>query len=221
MTNLPTDRRDFVRTASLLAAVGPALAACAAPPKAPAVPAPAPLPPPGRPMGRINVGIVGYGKRASELLDAFMDHPGVEVVSVAEVVDARRDECIRRVNRKRGRTVCAAARSWRELVADPNVDAVIVATPDHWHAEPSIASHLHLHIISDDLDSEHLKHKTHYLSFATDFLVQLDTLIEELERTGATRLHSAAERRRLSLLLDASPPETSWGCATRSKRTPR
>ncbi|MDI9411856.1 MAG: hypothetical protein QM519_10040, partial [Bacteroidia bacterium] len=110
MTNLPTDRRDFVRTASLLAAVGPALAACAAPPKATVVPAPAPapLPPPGRPMGRINVGIVGYGKRASELLDAFMDHPGVEVVSVAEVVDARRDECIRRVNGKRGRMVCTA-----------------------------------------------------------------------------------------------------------------
>lgn len=91
-------------------------------------------------MGRINVGIVGYGKRGSELLDAFMDHPGVEVVSVAEVVDARRDECIRRVNAKRGRTVCTAARSWRELVSDPSIDAVVVATPDHWHAEPSIAA---------------------------------------------------------------------------------
>jgi predicted dehydrogenase len=142
MANLPTDRRDFVRTASLLAAVGPALAACstAARPTPAQSASPAPIPPTGRPMGRINVGIVGYGKRASELLDAFMDHPGVEVVSVADVVDARRDECIRRVNAKRGRTVCTAARSWRELVSDPSIDAVVVATPDHWHAEPSIAA---------------------------------------------------------------------------------
>jgi len=42
----------------------------------------------------------------------------------------------------RKRHVCRIAADWRDVIADREVDAVLVGTPDHWHAEPAIAAAL-------------------------------------------------------------------------------
>ncbi len=91
---------------------------------------------------KLQAGIVGFGVRAREIYNGFLDDDALEIVSVADVVDARTAEGVRRVNERRKSDVCKAAKDWREVVHDPRIDIVIVTTPDHWHAEPAIVASL-------------------------------------------------------------------------------
>jgi predicted dehydrogenase len=85
--------------------------------------------PPGSPNDRIQVGFVGVGARVqSGLLEAAMAVPGVEVVGVC---DAYRGRVERALARTGGRARDYG--DWKALLADPAIDAVFVATPDHWH----------------------------------------------------------------------------------------
>ena len=90
--------------------------------------------------GRINIGLIGFGVRGRELCGGFLDDPDVEIVSVADVNATRANEGVRLINDRRKSSTCRLAKSWRDVVADPSVDAVLIATPDHWHAEPAIAA---------------------------------------------------------------------------------
>jgi predicted dehydrogenase len=138
-------RRDFVRSAAVAAAGGAALSACATSPAAAAA-APAALPrdlPPRAPGdGSIRVGIVGFGVRSRQLLGEFLADPKCTIVAVADVVAARAQEGARIADEGRKRHVCRIAADWRDVIADREVDAVLVGTPDHWHAEPAIAAAL-------------------------------------------------------------------------------
>jgi len=86
--------------------------------------------------------MIGFGVRARELHGGFLDDERVAIVSVADVAAARAAEGVRLVNARRGEGACAVATDWRAIVADPSIDAVIISTPDHWHAEPAIAAAL-------------------------------------------------------------------------------
>ncbi|EFA00986.1 aprataxin [Tribolium castaneum] len=52
-----------------------------------------------------------------------------------------------------------------------------------YHAEPSM-SRLHLHVISDDMNSESLKTKKHWNSFTNDFFLKSEDVIKDLEKNG-------------------------------------
>ena len=85
--------------------------------------------PPDSPNGRLQLGIIGVGARVqSGLLDAALAVPGVEVVGVCDAYRGRIERAIARTN---GRARDYG--DWKALLADPGIDAVIVATPDHWH----------------------------------------------------------------------------------------
>lgn len=58
-----------------------------------------------------------------------------------------------------------------------------------YHAQPSMST-LHLHVISDDMNSPALKNKKHWNSFTTDFLIPSETIIENLEKNGTISLPS-------------------------------
>jgi len=85
---------------------------------------------PGRPGAndRINVGYIGAGRRAGQLLDL---PPEARIVAAADVQLSRAEAVAQRYG---GR----AYQDYRELLDSKDVDAVVVATPDHWHALPSI-----------------------------------------------------------------------------------
>lgn len=51
---------------------------------------------------------------------------------------------------------------------------------------------LHLHVISTDLVSERIKHKTHWNSFATAFFLHVDNVMQQLEEQGRLRIDQAA-----------------------------
>jgi len=77
---------------------------------------------------RIQVGVIGTGARAHELIEALLANQGVEITALA---DAYKGRVERALERTRGRA--RAAKDYREILADKSIDAVMVATPDHWH----------------------------------------------------------------------------------------
>jgi len=86
--------------------------------------------PPGE---RIQIALIGAGGQGMSDTRTALRVPGVELVAVADVYDGRL---------KRSREIWGdhifATRDYREVLARPDVDAVIIATPDHWHATISI-----------------------------------------------------------------------------------
>ena len=85
--------------------------------------------PPDSPNDRLQLGFIGVGARVqSGLIQSAMAVPGVEVVGVC---DAYKGRVQRAISRTSGRARDYG--TWKALLADPSIDAVIVATPDHWH----------------------------------------------------------------------------------------
>ncbi|RUL87181.1 Gfo/Idh/MocA family protein [Tautonia sociabilis] len=92
------------------------------------------------PSDRIVVGTIGTGGRGRSLNRMFMDQPDVQLVAVCDVDAGHREQGKREVDERAGNSDCASYHDFRELLARDDIEAVIVATPDHWHALAAIAA---------------------------------------------------------------------------------
>ena len=98
------------------------------------------------PSGRIAVGLIGLGKLGTgSHLNGFLNSRGVQVVAVCDVERQRLDSAKAKAEQhyaarlgKRAYTGCAAYTDFRELLARPDIDAVVIATPEHWHAVQAV-----------------------------------------------------------------------------------
>ena len=80
----------------------------------------------------VKIGIIGLGARAETLLATMFALNGeVEVTAICDFRDARID-LIQSILEKHGWPKAAAYKTYRELIADPNVDAVLV--PTSWNS---------------------------------------------------------------------------------------
>jgi predicted dehydrogenase len=85
------------------------------------------------PGDRITVGMIGTGARAHQLMAAIQALPGAEIVGVCDAYKSRIERALERTGRRP-----KVYSDYREILADKSIDAVVIGTPDHWHATMAI-----------------------------------------------------------------------------------
>lgn len=131
-------RRDFVKNAGIFAvafAAGPLIL-------------PRRLFGANAPSKKINIGMIGMGRQMmGQNLHPFLESPDCQVVAVCDVDSWRMEQGLNAVNafyaKQRGVASwkgCKTYKDWRDLIADKDIDAVFISTPDHWHAPMAVAA---------------------------------------------------------------------------------
>lgn len=77
---------------------------------------------------KVNVGFIGSGIRGKQLIDEFLEVPGMRGVAVADLYDG----CLERAKEQLGDKI-TTTKDYRQLLDNKDIDAVVIATPDHWH----------------------------------------------------------------------------------------
>ena len=85
------------------------------------------------PSERVVLGHIGVGNQGSHLFRAFQQCKGVQSVAIADAYRDRRDAYARMIKG-------TAYADFREMLARDDIDAVVIATPDHWHVPMAIAA---------------------------------------------------------------------------------
>ena len=83
---------------------------------------------------------IGTGGRGTGDMRAFMRIPGVQMVAVCDPVTTHRERASKFVNQHYGTNDCTLYNDFRDVLAREDIDAVLIGTPDHWHALITIAA---------------------------------------------------------------------------------
>ncbi len=78
---------------------------------------------------RVRMGYIGLGNRGDQVHDAFLEYGDQQTAAVCDLREDYMDLAV-----KKSRATPKKYHDYRKLLADKEVDAVVVATPDHWHA---------------------------------------------------------------------------------------
>ncbi len=78
---------------------------------------------------RVRMGFIGLGNRGDQVHDAFLEHADSETVAICDLKDDYLD-----LAQKKARRTPVRTRDYRKVLDMKDVDAVAIATPDHWHA---------------------------------------------------------------------------------------
>jgi predicted dehydrogenase len=120
---MPITRRNFLQSTGIAASTLALTEAAAAQEPAKSV----------SPNDYVQIGCIGFGIMGQEDMHTESSLAGVQIVAVSDVYDGRRTLAQERY----GKDVFTT-RDYRELLARRDVDAVIIATPDHWHARIAV-----------------------------------------------------------------------------------
>lgn len=83
-------------------------------------------PPPAK--DTVNLGFIGSGIRGKQLIDEFLEVKAARGIAVADLYDG----CLARAKEQLGDSI-QTTKSYKAILDNKDVDAVVIATPDHWH----------------------------------------------------------------------------------------
>ena len=98
------------------------------------------------PSKRLTLGCIGMGKQMGGHLNGFINRGDVQVLAVCDVDTTRREHAKKLVDEAYSKAAgatykgCDGYNDFREVLARKDIDAVVIATPDHWHAYIAIAA---------------------------------------------------------------------------------
>lgn len=92
------------------------------------------------PSQRIQVGCIGLGPQGRGVMGQFLNQRDCRVVALCDVSGRHLAEAVRQVQAAYGNGPVPTHADFRELLARPDVDAVLIATPDHWHVPIALAA---------------------------------------------------------------------------------
>ena len=88
------------------------------------------------PSDRIGVGVIGSGGRGTFVMGVFQKDPAVRVSAICDVYEPNLEKALSAASKAQA-AAAKAYRNYAALLADAAVDAVLIATPEHWHHDGS------------------------------------------------------------------------------------
>jgi len=92
---------------------------------------------------RINLAGIGMGGQGRGDLGGALGFKEIAAVAVCDVVEEHRNQAKVMVDSRYGNSDCRAYNDYRDIIARDDIDAVLIGTPDHWHAIISIEAMTH------------------------------------------------------------------------------
>ena len=86
-----------------------------------------------RPSNRINLGVIGWGMQGPGNTKSFLAQADCQVVAACDLDKSHLQAAVETINAHYQNQDCAAHHDYRELLAREDIDAVMLAVPDHWH----------------------------------------------------------------------------------------
>lgn len=123
-SGLKLNRRQFLAAAGMAMVAPNIITGCATKPmaKRPA------------PSERITMGVVGWGMQGPGNTRSFLNLPECQVVAACDLHHGHLQTAVNTINGHYKNKDCKAYHDFRELMARTDIDAVMLAVPDHWHA---------------------------------------------------------------------------------------
>src|SRR5687768_5342586 len=84
---------------------------------------------------RVRMGVIGCGNRAGRVFDSLVRHADCQFLAAAEVNKAKLDQWMTPARQTFNLQVVG---DYRRLLDRRDIDAVLIATPDHWHAQQTV-----------------------------------------------------------------------------------
>lgn len=92
------------------------------------------------PSRRVTLAALGVGGRGTGVMHGFMGHADAQFLAVCDPFGSRREAAKAVLDKHYGAEVVKAYADYREVLARPDIDAVIICTQDHWHVPLAIAA---------------------------------------------------------------------------------
>jgi predicted dehydrogenase len=88
------------------------------------------------PSDQITLGVIGMGGRGNFVMGVFQKDPTVRVAAVCDVYEPNLERGLS--NAKKGGSIATPYRNYQQLLAAKDINAVLIATPEHWHAQMTL-----------------------------------------------------------------------------------
>lgn len=92
------------------------------------------------PGSRIIMGCIGNGPQGRGVMNGFLTQADAQVVAVCDVKRDQLELARNAVNARYQNSDCVTYADYRQLLARSDIDAVLIATPDHWHVPVAVAA---------------------------------------------------------------------------------